>query len=504
MDFGHKTFWHHLHKQRDELESILIDVERRAFELFLVSKNAMWVLDHQRSSSDTTLEECGVYDDEPILKPKKTVSSQTLDLEDIEDPLDVAIREKRDGLWEKIGTRLARYCAPARSQYYHERIQVICACFARAVHADPILMMLAQNYPHVMSIMKDASLDLPTVEKLWMAIKNLYVDDVRAAIDDVLHPVRLTGEYVVVCGIRLHKEPSGVSLPFHGWGHMTAVFPCYSCVRRVCKSVDDIVALTKYAHLSKAGLAQSHTKYDFDIEGSRTLALCGFVPNSIDSGGPRYYIEKDNRRTKGNKPLWRESKTNHVICAGLSLTDPKTQVFVNACLRHPNFMVLCRKGADGRPIRSKPLCGTEYRMADTRAGLKNAKWDPTSAVLFVDTVLEEARPLIFADKHLGDCFQIVIVNGGEGEVEDFVERLNQVWYQVYEVDNFTELVALIVQPYADDKELEVDDDEASDAVHIVPNVEPDVSKSYSELWNRAPRSGRLVDDEMGVEAITNY
>ena len=237
MDFGHKTFWHYLQKQRDELEGLLEEVEFRAYELLLASQNAMWVLEQQKSSSEPTLEECGVLDDEPLKKPKKVALPQDVDLEDIEDPVDVALREKKEELWEKIWTRLARYCAPSRSRYYNERLAIIWSCVARAVYKDRYLMVIAQNYRYVTTLLSDAELDLSTVEKLWRAIKDLSVEDVRAAIDDVLHPIRESGEYVVVFGLRVHKDLSGSDLPFHGWGHMTGVFPCYSCVRRVCKTV---------------------------------------------------------------------------------------------------------------------------------------------------------------------------------------------------------------------------------------------------------------------------
>ena len=237
QDFGHKNFWHSLNKQRDEVERLLEDVERRAYELLLASQNAMWVLEQQH---EPPAEECGVFDDEPLSKPQKqSPSSAPIVLEDIEDPLDVAIREKRFELLDKIWTRLARYCAPAKSRYYKEREAVIWACVCRAVYTDPSLMLVAQNYPLAISLVKDddSKLDLPTVERLWEAIKNLYVDDVRAAIDDVLHPVRPKSEYVVVLGTRVHKEPTESSLPLHAWGHMTAILPCYSCVRKVCKTV---------------------------------------------------------------------------------------------------------------------------------------------------------------------------------------------------------------------------------------------------------------------------
>lgn len=159
------------------------------------------------------------------------------DLEEIEDPLDVAIREKRQELLEKLLTRLARYCVPFVSKYYEERVAVIWACVCRAVYTEPSLMLVAQNYENAASMLKATDLDLATVDKLWEAVKHLYVHDVRAAIDDVLHPIRNTGDYVLVLGTRVYRELSGASLPFHAWGHMTAVFPCYSCVRKVCKTV---------------------------------------------------------------------------------------------------------------------------------------------------------------------------------------------------------------------------------------------------------------------------
>ena len=270
QDFGHKTFWQSLKDQVGEIEDLLEDVERRAYELLLTSQNALWVLDqkHEQGVEQCTFEDeslqktptacvnvvpdqnlkppnhkppaerCVIFDDRPLSNPQEEpISSAPIVLEDIEDPIDVAIREKRVELWELIWTRLARYCAPARSRYYKERLTVIWACVCRAVWTDPSLMLVAQNYRSPKSLLKDSKLDLPTVERLWNAIKDLYVDDVRAAIDDVLHPVRQKGEYVVLLGTRVHKELADTSLPLHGWGHMTAVAPCYSCVRQVCKTV---------------------------------------------------------------------------------------------------------------------------------------------------------------------------------------------------------------------------------------------------------------------------
>ncbi|KAJ3508643.1 hypothetical protein NLJ89_g5641 [Agrocybe chaxingu] len=500
MDFGHKTFWHYLNKQRDELEHLLEMVERRAYELLLASQNAMWVLE-QHHLPDGEGEDCAGRDEEPLAKSRIVTPSRLNDTEDVEDPVDVALREKRQELWEKIWTRLARYCSPYQSRFYKERVAVIWACVCRAIYTDPTLMLVAQNYRYVTSMLSDAKMDLPMVEKLWKAIKVLYVFDVRAAVDDVLHPMRETGEYVVVFGTRVHKELSGASLSFHGWGHMTAVFPCYSCVRRVCKTVDDIVALTRYAILSGQGLAQSQIRYEFNFDGCRVLSLCGFIPNVIENVVPRYQVEKCNCFFEGNKPHWTETKANNAICVGLSLNDPKTQLFVNACLREPDFMVLCRKGPTGRLIRSKPLWGTEVRKADTRAGLKKAVWDQREAIHFQDSVLDEARPLTAPDKYLDDCFQVAIVDGGEGDMQATINKLVKVWYRIYEVEDFGGLLLKIGNPYLTSEELEVDEKRNRKGSPLTPNLELDVLASYRRLWGHGPREGRLVDDEIDIEIV---
>ncbi|PPR03389.1 hypothetical protein CVT24_012514 [Panaeolus cyanescens] len=499
MDFGHRTFWHYLNKQKDEVEKLLEHVERKAYELLLASQNAMWVLDQQTDDSSPN---CFGHEDEVVTVSAPPPLSAD-NLQEVEDPVDVALREKRRELQEKMRTRLARYLCPYESSYYMERVRVIWACVSRAIYTDPALMLVAQNYVFVVSMLSDETLDIGMVERMWSAIKDLSVHDVRAAIDDALHPVREKGDYVQVLGTRVHKEMTGSVLPFHGWGHMTALFPCYSCVRRVCTTVDDIVALTRYSLLTASGLAQSYTKYNHGYQGSRELSLCGFIPNTIDRLGPRYTVEKSNRFfDRRNTPLWTEIQTNYIICAGLSLTDPKTQLFVNACLRHPDFMVMCRKGPNGRIIRTKPLCGNRVRKATTRAALKNTPWDPTEDIVFQDSVLEEAWPLLSRDTHLQDCFQIAIMDGGEGEMEDFVQKLVKVWFQVYGVDDIHGLLKAIGNPYTESGELEVEMERlATHTDPIIPNLEFDIQKSYMRLWARTPDDGRLADDEIDIEFV---
>lgn len=234
------------------------------------------------------------------------------------------------------------------------------------------------------------------------------------------------------------------------------------------------------------------------------MSLCGFVPNGIEDFGPKYKVEKSNCFFDHNKPHWTETKSNNAICVGLSLTDPKTQLFVNACLRHPDLMVLCRKGANGRLIRSGPLCCTQVRKADTRAGLKVAPWNIHETVCFRDSLLEEARPLLGRDRQLDDCFQLAIVDGGEGDVEDFVDKLAKLWYQVYEVEDIRGLLVEIASPLLEDGELEIESRKSTNRLPLILNMELDVMLSYRRLWGKGPREGQLVDDEDYLQTLVTF
>ncbi|PPQ74870.1 hypothetical protein CVT24_002890 [Panaeolus cyanescens] len=502
MDFGHRTFWHHLKKQKDEVEKLLERVERKACELFLASQNAMWVLDVNQQTDNSSSNCCGDDDEVATVSAPPPLSAD--DPEEVEDPVDVALREKRRELQERMRTRLARYLCPCKSSYYMERVRVIWACVSRAICTDPALMLVAQNYVSVVSMLSDDTLDIGMVEKMWSAIKNLGVHDVRAAIDDVLHPVREKGDFVQVLGTRVHKEMTGSVLPFHGWGHMTALFPCALCVanvRRVCTTVDDVVAFVRHSLLTRKELPDGYTMYKGGKQRTGELSLCGFIPNDIVNFAPRSLVEKTNGdRWARDPPVWTETQTNNTICVGLSLTDPKTQSFVNACLRHPDFMVMCRKGPNGQIIQPKPLYMTRVRKATTEAGLKNAPWDPTEDSIYKDSILEDAGHWLTGNTYLQNCFQIVIVDGGEGEVEDFVKKLINVWLQVYGVNDLRGLLKVIGKPYIESGELEVDMESLATNAHanppIIPNLEIDIQKSYMSLWERTPDDGQLADDEL--------
>ncbi|KAF7366312.1 FAD-binding-3 domain-containing protein [Mycena sanguinolenta] len=397
-------------------------------------------------------------------------------------------------LWEKLRTRLARYCAPAKSKFYNERIAIIHACVRRAIYTDTKLLVVAQNYKNVMALLTDNTLDVQIVEKLWNAIRLLYVYEVRAAIDDVLRPKDGPGEYVTVLGGRVYKDPSGISFPFHAWGHITALFQCYSCVRRVCTTVDEVVTLTRFVVLNMNGLSQSNLKYDIPYDGSKVLSLCGFIPNSVDTFPPRSVVSKCNCVYNG-VPHWEETAVSYVLCAGLPLTDPQSSVFVNACLRDPSLMVIVRKGAAGCIIKSVERVWAErMRHANTRAGLKTAEWDPARAVYYQDSVLEEACPRVYDTKVLEDCFQVVLVDGGQGTMADFVKKISDIWLdKVYKVADTIQLITEIAIPIVKSGELEIDYGKRGPAL-VMANLETDVLKAYKRLWGRAPVE--LVDDDI--------
>jgi hypothetical protein len=245
------------------------------------------------------------------------------------------------------------------------------------------------------------------------------------------------------------------------------------------------------------GLSQSRLKYEIPYDGSKILSLCGFIPNSIDAFPPRSVITKCNCVFNG-VPHWEETGVSYVICAGLSLTDPKSQIFVNACLRDPTLMVLVRKGVDGRIIRSAERIWAErMRNANTRAGLRTAPWDVSRTVYYQDTVLEEAQPQVYEGEVLADCFQVVLVDGGDGSMADLVKKISQIWLEkVYKIEDIMTLIGDIAMPFIDSGELEIDRRKKRGPVIIVPNLEMDVHAAYKRLWGYAPVELTADDDDV--------
>jgi len=130
---------------------------------------------------------------------------------------------------------------------------------------------------------------------------------------------------------------------------------------------------------------------------------------------------------------------------------------VNKCLKHPDFMVLARKGAKGRIIKSLPkIWALKVRKGHSKAELATIPWDSVSDVVyFDDSILEEAWPIVsvLGDK-LEDCLQVVIVDRGEGEMEDFVLKLEQVWLEVYGARDMYDLLQLLGNPLIESGEID--------------------------------------------------
>jgi len=256
------------------------------------------------------------------------------------------------------------------------------------------------------------------------------------------------------------------------------------------------VELTRFAIMNGGGLAQSSFRYDFEFQGSGALGLCGFVCNNMEDSSPRYQIKKCNCVFDRNIPHWSETKNNLVISTGLSLKDPNAQPFVNACIRHPDFMIILRKGANGRIIRStQHVWLSRTRQANTRAGLKNVSWEfAEQPTCLKDSILEEAKPFLAENQKIDDCFQVVIVDRGEGSMEDLIQKLLQIWFKIYDVKDVVELVGVIGNQYVSDGELQLCLKKGASV--LMPNLEPNVLASYKLLWGRGPREDQLVDDEV--------
>lgn len=227
----------------------------------------------------------------------------------------------------------------------------------------------------------------------------------------------------------------------------------------------------------------------------RALILCGFVPNDVGPMGPRYITSKCNCAFKRNTAHWQETKNNYVMCAGLSLSDPKAQAFVNACLRHPDLKVMVRKGPTGRVIRSdKGIPAEHFRHSNTRAGLRNAVWEQRD--FFMDSLLQEALPIVSDNERLDKCLQVAIVDDGEGEFVDFLHKLVDTWCVVYDVEGETELADAASWKYFEDKSFEF----CKSGCHgIMPRVEDDVNKAYRNFWGVEPPKGiKWVEPKVAV------
>lgn len=515
MDFGHKQFWRMLIKQQSEVERILEEVENRAYELILASQNALWVLKRPMDTSKPDAD-CSGYDEAPLRATKADEcanSSQSIANDcdgygditiEVEDPLEVALREKATILREKIYTRISRYCTYPESKWYHERLEVINSIIRRIVYTDASLMVTSQNYTSVMEFLRDERLEVQTLSKLWTSLVELLTEQVRAAIDDALRPIDNSASYVVVLGGRVYKDLTTDPRPLRSWAHFSSIIRCYGCLRKTCKTMDEVIALTQYTILTWTHLNQSTLKCYHNVDGSSILMLCGSIVNYFEYSdfSHRYSVTKYNDIID-HTPQWSETEMNITVCMGLSSNDPKAEAFIDACTREKVFMVLSRRGKEGKVVRSTPkIWCKRTRRASTRAGLKKLPWEETkSVVYFRDSLLEECWTLTSLSKRVEDCYTVAVVDTEAENVTGVVAKLAKIWIEVYGVECIHELCNEIARPYVKSGDLEIVEEEGEEDANricpkrnvLMPGAAADVHASYRRLWKKSPCSG-IFDD----------
>lgn len=213
-------------RQRDELETLLARLEGRAYDLFLDSQNASWVRERQSQERDHS-------------DPDEQHQSEVLPTHPTKHACSACQFEAAEAeiSWCNIRWTIASYMLPTTSRYYEERRRIVWAYICRVIYTDPTLMLVALKYADVLSFLTDPEHDISTVRKLKRYIGHLSSTEIRAAIDDVLHPTEARGEYVTVLGNRIYKSGSGLKFPFHAWGHLFAFRVCPGCVRSHCQTV---------------------------------------------------------------------------------------------------------------------------------------------------------------------------------------------------------------------------------------------------------------------------
>jgi hypothetical protein len=94
-----------------------------------------------------------------------------------------------------------------------------------------------------------------------------------------------------------------------------------------------------------------------------------------------------------------------------------------------------------------------------------------------------------------DCFQVAIVDCGEGDMKEFINKLVDIWLKIYGLEDLRDIMYIIVQGYIETGELQICEKENK----LVRNREEEVLTSYKLLWGRDPREGHLTDDETGIK-----
>ncbi len=263
------------------------------------------------------------------------------------------------------------------------------------------------------------------------------------------------------------------------------------------------MALTRFAILTRIPLHQSTLKCYHAVEKSGILTLCGALINSLEGAQffSRFSIDKYNG--SDGKPQWSETESNFAVCMGLSLNDPKSEAFAQACAEEPDFMALYRAGVDAQVTRSVPkIWAKRIRRASTRAALKKAPWDDVRSTLyFRDSLLQECFPMISPPRAVEDCFQLAVIDTKEDNISGVVAKLAKVWMKVYKTDCIHELCDAVAMPYVDSGELEmVKEHSPCDGTSgcckvnpFLPGTESDILSSYKRLWETTPSS--VVSDD---------
>ncbi|KAJ6611710.1 hypothetical protein B0H10DRAFT_2055389 [Mycena sp. CBHHK59/15] len=465
LDFGHRNYWLGLVKQRDNLEALLSRLEGRAYDLILESQNALGCAS---GSPRTPSSECAHHAE--VVRELTPAVPAT-------DPAFDYVALKSAVCWEYVRVRLAAMLLPRTSRFFGERVAVVWAVVCRAIYVDPGLMLLAQKYEHVDHFLMDPDHDFEAGERLVHLL-------VRAAIDDVLRPVDDSGEYVNVLGHRLHKTHSGRELPFHAWGHVLAFRLC-ACQRGACRTMEEIIEYCRYQlFTASAPLCQSY-KYDAQFPTARVLAICGMMLD-LPEVGKRVSISKKPDST------WEEKRIGPIMPAAMSLSDPKSRLFLDECFRHcrahPSLTMTLRKGKDAPIICSAArIQGKATRTASSLSALKKSAWNYHN--FHVDDLLRLSQPPV-GPGHCGhlpppleDCIQLTLVDSGEIDTQTLIDELLAIWKRVYGVDTLLEICHAVLEPYMLTGELEVD--HANPSRPFIRNLGK-TYVSYVALWGDSP------------------
>lgn len=83
-------------------------------------------------------------------------------------------------------------------------------------------MLVAQNYNSVTSMLVDATLDFDDGEETWDSTRNSMLLNFVLPLTMFWSPCTRLANMLLYLALEYTKM-SGESLPFHAWGHMTAI-----------------------------------------------------------------------------------------------------------------------------------------------------------------------------------------------------------------------------------------------------------------------------------------